>query len=154
MSKAFLQSGNRTRAVLEWPDGPTVQPVAVTGKEWIHGPFWSSDGRHVLVHGQLLGSTLTRLYLVDVRSGKVGPVSVPGFRTSGHGSWDLKETVMAFDGKREPPSPEAADQVRSPTSSISPEAKTGPHPSWVIAPSPGMDAVPLAGEPNCIHHKG
>ena len=45
-----------------------------------------NDGRHVLVHGQLLGSTLTRLYLVDVRSGEVEPLEVPGFRTSGHGS--------------------------------------------------------------------
>ena len=66
-------------------------------------PAWHPDGRHVLVHGQLLGSTLTRLYLVDVRSGEVEPFGVPGFRTSGHGSWDLTETVMAFDGKREPP---------------------------------------------------
>jgi len=102
-------TGNRTLAVLTWPDGPTVQPVAVTGKEWIHGPFWSSDGRHVLVHGQLMGSTLTRLYLVDVRRGEVEPFEVPGFETSGHGSWDLKETVMAFDGKRGP-APEAADR--------------------------------------------
>ena len=69
-----------------------------------------NDGWHVLVHGQLLGSTLTRLYLVDVRSGDVEPVSVPAFRSSGHGSWDLTETVMAFDGQREPASSEAADR--------------------------------------------
>ncbi len=62
------------------------------------------------MHGQLLGSTLTRLYLVDVRSGEVEPLEVPGFRTSGHGSWDRKETVMAFDGQREPASSEAADR--------------------------------------------
>ena len=37
------------------------------------------------------------------------PFEVPGFETSGHGSWDLKETVMAFDGKRGP-APEAADR--------------------------------------------
>lgn len=94
-------TGNRTLAVFTWPDGPVTQPVTVKGEEWIHGPLWSSDGRHVLVHGQLLGSPTGRLFLADVSTGKVEPLRMPGFRTAGHGSWDRKETVMTFDGQRE-----------------------------------------------------
>ncbi|MBL7189217.1 MAG: PD40 domain-containing protein [Phycisphaerae bacterium] len=87
-------------AVMRWPDGEPTFPVQLKPGEWLHGPFWTADGRRVLVHGYLMGVSLTRLYLVDVGSGQVELFPVPGFTRWGHGSFDRKETVMAFDGER------------------------------------------------------
>ena len=113
MLRAGSRGQRRMRAASPWrvSTGVFYLPGWVGGgnqRQLTRGRW--NDGRHVLVHGQLLGSTLTRLYLVDVGSGDVEPVSVPGFRTCGHGSWDLTETVMAFDGQRGPASSEAADR--------------------------------------------
>jgi Tol biopolymer transport system component len=103
---ALHKGGQHTLSVMTWPDGKPRQPVALREKEWIHGPFWAADGRHVLIHGRLAGVDPTRLYKVNVVTGEMTPVPVPGFRTSGHGSWDRAEKVMAFDGSREVPGSE------------------------------------------------
>jgi hypothetical protein len=39
---------------------------------------------------------------VDVTTGDAEPMKVPGFLTSGHASFDRKETVITFDGQAEP----------------------------------------------------
>jgi hypothetical protein len=88
-------------AVMRWPDGEPNLPVQLKPGEWLHGPFWTADGRHVLAHGYLMGVPLTRLYLVDVKSGQARLFSMPGFIRWGHGSWDCAQTVMAFDGERD-----------------------------------------------------
>jgi tricorn protease-like protein len=87
-------------AIVPWPDGEPVLPVQLKPGEWLHGPFWTTDGSHVLVHGYRMDVSLTRLYLVDVNSGQVELFPMPGFLRWGHGSWDRAETVMAFDGER------------------------------------------------------
>jgi hypothetical protein len=87
-------------AIMKWPYGEPTSPVRLKQGEWLHGPFWTADGRHVLVHGYLMGVSLTRLYLVDVGSGQVELFPMPGFIRWGHGSFDRKETLMAFDGER------------------------------------------------------
>jgi hypothetical protein len=86
---------------MKWPDGEPTLRVQLKPGEWLHGPFWIADGRHVLVHGYLMGVAVTRLYLVDVNSGQAQLFPMPGFIRWGHASWDRAETVMAFDGERD-----------------------------------------------------
>jgi len=94
-------TGKHNLAILEYPDGVHVrQPVAIFKDEWLHGPFWSFDNSHILVHGYLENVTSAQLYLVNAFTGHVRTIVVPGFLAWGHGSVNEAETLMAFDGHR------------------------------------------------------
>ena len=96
------ETGKHNLAVIEWSGGANSrQPVSISGDEWLHGPFWSFDNTHILVHGYLRDMTVARLYLVNAFSGHTRAVVVPGFIAWGHGSVDEAETLMSFDGRRE-----------------------------------------------------
>jgi Tol biopolymer transport system component len=95
------KTGKHNLAIHEWPDGTNSrQPVAISGEEWLHGPFWSFDNTHILVHGYLKDVNAGRLYLVDAFTGHVQTVNIPGFIAWGHGSVNEAETFMAFGGRR------------------------------------------------------
>jgi TolB protein len=95
-----VPGASRTIAIMKFPDGkPTIPFFMKAGEGFFHGAFWSRDGRHVLAHGRR-GELSVRLYLIEVATGKMEPVMVPGFRAWGHGSWDRDMKVMAFDGTR------------------------------------------------------
>jgi hypothetical protein len=96
------KTGKHNLAILKWPDGTdSRQPVSISGDEWLHGPFWSFDNTHILVHGCLKDVNTGRLYLVDAFTGDVQTVNVPGFIGWGHGSMNEAETFMAFGGRRD-----------------------------------------------------
>ena len=66
------KTGKHNLAILKWPDGTNGrQPVDISGDEWLHGPFWSFDNTHILVHGYLKDVNVGRLYLVDAFAGNV-----------------------------------------------------------------------------------
>jgi hypothetical protein len=95
-----VPGASRTIAIMRFPDGKPTLPVFMkAGEGFFHGAFWSPDGRHVVAHGPRDGH-LPRLYLIEVATGKVEPIMVPGFTRWGHGSWDRNMKVMAFDGSR------------------------------------------------------
>jgi Tol biopolymer transport system component len=88
-------------AVMNWPDGKPAQPVRLgPPNDNLRGPFWMRDNKRVLVHGKLRGSSATRIYLIEVDTGKWRVVDVRGFLSSGHGTLDRAEKRISFDGAR------------------------------------------------------
>jgi Tol biopolymer transport system component len=100
-----VPGASRTIAIMRFPDGKPTLPVFMkAGEGFFHGAFWSPDGRHVLAHGRRgdipPGTPPGGLYLIEVATGKVEPIMVPGFTSWGHASWDRGAKFMAFTGTK------------------------------------------------------
>lgn len=91
--------GKHLLVVRPWPEGDP----RVIGDErcmsWVHGPFWSADGKTILVHGVSPETEACRLWLVDVETGEVEMLKIPDLLMYAHGSWDRNETVLTFDSR-------------------------------------------------------
>jgi TolB protein len=99
---------NPTLCLLDWQNRTESFPLSQEAFEWIHGPFWLSDGKRLLVHAKK--DSVVSLWVVDLeeaaadpRSGGIWQLSLRGFRQYGHGSLNRCQTIMVFD------SPENSD---------------------------------------------
>ena len=90
-------AGSHVLAIRPWPDGDPQPFQPARGFAWLHGPFWSADGKTLLVHGARPGDQGPRLWLINLESGAARALNVPRLKTCSHGSWNAEETVLACD---------------------------------------------------------
>ena len=88
-------------AVVDWPQGTPRQPKLKRRFDWIHGPFWSSDGRRLLVHGKAKRDRRPRLWIVDGDTGTCTRLELPGVESCSHGTWDRDERWLCFDSRED-----------------------------------------------------
>lgn len=89
--------GSHRLAFLSWPEAEPIDRKLSHPFVWVHGPFWSADGRTVLVHGMVRKNGRQGLWTIDIKNGTVRPMIVPGVADCSHGTWDSAERWITFD---------------------------------------------------------
>ena len=102
-SLAFFTSntptGNHDLCIMRWPHGEPSFPVPPGTFKWVHGPFWLTDGKSLLLHGQAAEDENCALWVHELQSKQTERIELPGIDSYAHGSLDASESILVFDSR-------------------------------------------------------
>ena len=89
-------------AIMDLASGKVEYPIDRARFIWVHGPAWTPDGKAIVMHAKSHGRNNCDLWHMDLATGELSMMQLPGFTTAGHFTLDAAMRVMSYDSAEVP----------------------------------------------------